>query len=140
MKHPLLLALLLLLSANKCQQNGPTMADLLNTRWQFQTVNGKPLNLPEEAERPWLQLTDDGVQGFGGCNRMMGGYELKDAELKFPGLATTRMYCESTQATENAITQALSNVDNYTFTDGVLTLRQGNTVLATLVAGEAKGE
>lgn len=140
MKHPLLFALLLLLSANKCQQNGPTMADLLNTRWQFQTVNGKPLNLPEETERPWLQLTDDGVQGFGGCNRMMGGYELKDAALKFSGVATTRMYCERTQVMENAITQALSNVDNYTFKDGVVSLRQGNTVLATLVAGEAKGE
>ncbi|MDX9749813.1 MAG: META domain-containing protein [Flavobacteriales bacterium] len=136
MRHPILLALALtVLTANKCRNEGPTMADLLNTRWEFRTVDGQAVAMPADVDRPWLRLTDDGVQGFGGCNRMMGGYELNDARLTFPGLATTRMYCEAVQKTENAITKALSEVDNYTFVDGLLSLRKGEQVLATLTAG-----
>lgn len=135
MKRPLLLmVLLLVLTANKCRKEGPTMADLMNTKWLFQSVDGQTVTMPESVERPWIQLTDDGVQGFGGCNRLMGGYELNDASLKFPGVAATRMYCEAVQKTENAITSALSKADNYTFKDGLLSLRSGDQVLATLIA------
>jgi heat shock protein HslJ len=47
------------------------------------------------------------VQGFTGCNRLMGSYEQSDAQLRFGAIATTRMACPDATAPEQAFLQAL---------------------------------
>ena len=48
------------------------------------------------------------VQGFGGCNRMMGPYERDGDNLKFGALAATKMACVDPGNPEDAFLQALA--------------------------------
>ena len=128
-----LIALTLMLTANKCKEDRPSMQDMMDKKWLFQTVGTETVRMPAGVDQPWIQLTNDGVNGFGGCNRLMGGYALDGPKLSFPGVAATRMYCEAVQKTENAITTALSRTDSYRLEDGTLTLLGAGEVVATLV-------
>ena len=47
------------------------------------------------------------VQGFSGCNRLMGSYELKEEKLTFVPMASTRMACRHGMELESAFMQAL---------------------------------
>jgi heat shock protein HslJ len=139
MKHiAIALTLLLTLSANKCREKGTAMADLKGTKWVFQTLAGNALSMPKGVETPWLQLADGGVQGHGGCNRLMGGYEQDGAKLRIMDLASTKMYCDGVMDTENTIKSTLGEVDAYPMNGEVLQLLGGGRVLATL-KGEAAG-
>lgn len=51
----------------------------------------------------------NGVQGFAGCNRLMGSYELKGENLKFGRMASTRMACQNGMELENSFMQALES-------------------------------
>lgn len=130
----MLLAIGMILSANKCKEGGDGKASLLDRKWVFQSVGGSALKMPDGAEQPWVQLTADGLQGFGGCNRLMGTYELAGERLSFPGVGSTKMYCENTQRIEDEIKSTLGRVDNFKLEGRDLKLQQGSTHLATLRA------
>ncbi len=132
---PVALTLLISLSAHTCKDSaGNSMTSLLDKKWVFQTVNGEKLSMPDGVETPWVQLAGDQLTGFGGCNRMMGSYKLGDGAISFPGLGSTKMYCEATQATENAVQQALRQTDSYKVEDGLLRLMGGGKEVASLKA------
>jgi heat shock protein HslJ len=121
------------LSANKCADtNGASEASIMDQKWVFQTLNGERLDLPAGAETPWLKLVGDQVQGFGGCNNLMGSYKMEGTNLSMPALASTKKFCEGVQPTENAIKQALGQVDSFKLDGGLLTLMGGGNALATL--------
>lgn len=113
--------LLMVLTAEKCAKGGGS-ATLMDTKWVVRSLMGGPVEMPAGAEQPWLKLTADGVQGFGGCNRLMGQYQLDGTKLSFPGLASTKMYCENTMETENAVKTALGMVDVYKLDGDLLKL------------------
>jgi heat shock protein HslJ len=128
----LALTLLITLSANKCK-NGPTeMTSLLDKKWVFQSIAGSALSLPEGTEMPWLQLAGDQLQGFGGCNNLMGGYTMEGTKLSFSDIGSTKKYCEGVQPTENAITGLLRQVDGYKMEGGLLKLLGSGKELAAL--------
>ena len=132
MKHyAIALTLLLTLSATKCVKQAASLAD---KKWVFQSVAGEAVKMPEGVELPWLQLAGEQVQGFGGCNRLMGGYTMEGTKLSFPSLASTKMYCESTMATEDAVKKALGLVDSFKLDKDVLKLMGGGKEVATLKA------
>jgi heat shock protein HslJ len=127
------LLLFVTLSANKCKNDqGVPMTDLLEKKWVFQTLAGEAVTLPEGVEKPWVQLTGDQVQGFGGCNRLMGSYVLDGAKLSFPGLGSTKKYCEGIQPVEDKVKSALSAADSFTMKGGLLTLLGAGKAVATL--------
>lgn len=132
-KFALALSLLLILSANTCNKGGG-MTSLLDKKWVFQSIAGEALKLPEGTEMPWLQLTGDLLQGFGGCNRLMGGYTMEGTALSLSNIGSTKKYCEGIQPTENAIIGLLRQVDGYKMEGGLLKLLGAGKELAALKA------
>jgi putative lipoprotein len=133
----LLLLLLVLGSANKCNDKkgaGALVQQLGNGMWALETLNGQAIGLPEGVERPWLKLVpeESRVEGHGGCNSLFGGYELEGSTLRFPGLASTKKFCEGVQGLETGFMQALNATDGFKLDGGLLTLQQGGKALATL--------
>ncbi|MBK7382851.1 MAG: META domain-containing protein [Flavobacteriales bacterium] len=134
----LTIALLLLatLSANKCaDKNGAAgMTNIADQKWIFQTLNGERLNLPDGTEAPWLKMVGDQLQGFGGCNALMGSVKLDGSNVSFPGLGSTKKFCEGVQPTENAIKGALAQVQSFKMDGGLLKLIGSAGEVATLRA------
>lgn len=133
-KLALALSLLMILSANTCKNKAGEMTSLLDKKWVFQSIAGEALKLPEGTELPWLQLAGDQLQGFGGCNRLMGGYKMEGTALNFSDIGSTKKYCEGIQPTENAITGLLRQVDGYKMEGGLLKLLGAGKELAALKA------
>jgi heat shock protein HslJ len=85
----------------------PAATQLLDdTQWDLASwtdSKGQPRTLPQASDTP-ITLnfsTESGqrrVNGFSGCNRYMGSYELKNGKLTFGPLAGTRMACAAPAA------------------------------------------
>jgi heat shock protein HslJ len=135
MRAPAFALLLIVLTANKCAQNSVDTASLKEKKWVIETLNGARPELPDGTERPWLKLEGDQLQGFGGCNALMGSYALEGSKLSFSGIGSTKKYCEGVQPTENAMKQMLGEVDSYRLDGNQLRLLGGGKELASL-AGE----
>jgi heat shock protein HslJ len=135
MKHlAIAFTLFITLSANTCKNTATDMTSLMDKKWVVQSVTGKALDLPAGTETPWLKLAGDQLQGFGGCNTLMGQYELDGTALGFSGVGSTKKYCEGIQPTETAITGMLGRVDSFKMDKGLLRLMGGGQELATLKA------
>ena len=128
------LLLLVTLSANKCNNSVTDMGSLMDKKWVFQSLAGKSLGLPEGTETPWLKLAGDQLQGFGGCNSLMGQYTLEGTSLNFPSVGSTKKYCEGIQPVETAITGMLGKVDSFKMDNGLLKLLGAGQELAALKA------
>ena len=134
------LALGLLLSANKCTNKSPGMADLASmadTKWVLQSLRGAGVDLPDGVETPWIQLdaAASKLSGFGGCNKLFGGLELNGEDLALKDIASTKKFCEGVSPTENALMDALRNTSSFKLDDGMLSLLgDGAKQLATFKA------
>ncbi len=132
----MLLALGVMLSANKCKEGDGKSGDgqgvLLDRKWVFKTVDGTDVTVPDGVEQPYLRFSADGLNGFGGCNQLMGTYAHEGQKLSFPGVGSTKMYCESTQKLEDGIKAALGRVDSYRIAGNELKLLAGGNTVATL--------
>ncbi len=87
-----------------------------------------------------LTLADGQAKGFAGCNTYFGGYELKESELKFNAIGSTKIACEGEAGQrEMEFLTALEKVANFSIVRGQLTLldSDGNLVM-TLVAPTGK--
>jgi heat shock protein HslJ len=128
----------LLLAVLACQTSQmPGGAEALgNHRWVLTELDGQPI--PDTARRNAASLQfftkENRVAGSGGCNRITGGYERTGRDgLKFSRMVSTKMACPGPDL-ETPFLRALDQVDNFSIAQGVLTLRQGPTVLARLQA------
>ncbi len=125
---PLALTLLVTMSAHKCNDKtaeaaggGDAVAgaakitSIVNSKWIVRSIKGNTVSMPDGAETPWLRLLRDGgkVEGFGGCNSVMGGFNLEGDRVDFPSLGSTKKYCESTQPTENAFMSAVRSTKTF---------------------------
>ena len=129
------LALGLMLSAGKCADKGAP-ANILDTKWMLQSIAGQAIQMPAGTEMPWLKVgADKSLSGFGGCNNLMGQVALDGANIGFPGVASTKKYCEATQKTEDAFMGVLRETKNFKLQDGLLKLMNGDKELASFTKG-----
>ena len=72
-------------------------AMLENTCWKLVRLGNEPVTLGASEKAPYMTLMHQGspVQGFSGCNRLMGSYERKGENLKFGRMASTRTACQT---------------------------------------------
>jgi copper homeostasis protein (lipoprotein) len=86
-------------------------AMLENTYWKLVRLGNEPVTLGEGEKEPYMTLMprDNRVQGFAGCNRLVGSYELKEANLKFGLMASTRMSCRDGMELEASFMRALES-------------------------------
>jgi heat shock protein HslJ len=91
-------------------------ASLTNTYWKLTELGGAPVAMAPGQEREVrITLADDGkVSGFTGCNRVMGGYSVAGATLRFTQLAGTRMACPPPlMRLESAVLAGLDSVTGF---------------------------
>ncbi|MET0514481.1 MAG: META domain-containing protein [Nitrospiraceae bacterium] len=90
-------------------------SDLQNTYWKLTALNGKPVFVADRQREPSLVLHSENlrVAGFGGCNRLMGSYEVKGHEMHFGQLAGTMMACPAGMDTEKEFLDSLPQVTRW---------------------------
>ena len=107
---------------------------MLDKAWTLSTLNGKPIEMPDGAKTPWLKVAGDQLSGFGGCNNLMGSFTLEGDRIGFPGLGSTKMFCENTSAIERSFMDALRSTDGYKLDGNLLKLMKGSAEVATMKA------
>ena len=95
--------------------NRMAVAELENTYWKLTRLGDEPVLLVEQQREPHLVLHsgDNRVDGFGGCNRLTGGYTLEGSSIGFSQMASTQMACAEGAEIERAFTAALERVRSW---------------------------
>jgi copper homeostasis protein (lipoprotein) len=88
---------------------------LENTYWKLTRPGDTSVTVTPQQREPHFILNAQTrrVGGSGGCNRLMGGYELKGDALTFSQMAATRMACPQGMDTEKAFLDALGQVKKW---------------------------
>jgi heat shock protein HslJ len=132
-------------SANKTtvtesnNSSNPT-AELLETYWKLTELNGKPIKTEENTKEVHIILKKENnrLQGFAGCNSIMGAYELKEGNhIVFTKIATTLMACPNME-TEDGLKKVLETIDNYSLKGNSLSLNKAKMPLARFEAVNLK--
>jgi uncharacterized lipoprotein YbaY/heat shock protein HslJ len=119
------------------QQCAPTHhADLRNTYWKLVELASRNAVTPEGAREIHIILSgeDSRAHGHAGCNNFFGGFEIQDATLKFSALGSTMMACPQGMDTEQAFLGALADTTAYDISGQILSLYQGDRLLARFEA------
>ena len=90
---------------------GPQFATerLENTYWKLVRLRDEPVVVAGNQREPHiiLQATDRRVAGSGGCNRLLGGYQLDGNRITFEKFASTLMACPAGMEQERVFLDAL---------------------------------
>jgi len=101
-------------------------APLAGTHWTLSRLNGEVVTAPSGKQAPYIELDDSSkrLAGSGGCNRLLGSYEVDGSSLHFRQVASTMMACPGDAMThEQAFVKALGSVDSYRIRGSILVLR-----------------
>ena len=108
-------------------------SELEETYWKLVQLRKNPVLVAPNRMEIHLRLDRQGrrAQGFAGCNRFIGGYELEGQSLRFLQLATTRMACPDGMEQEQAFLKALESTTGWNILGEHLELySQGGELLA----------
>jgi heat shock protein HslJ len=100
--------------------------DLEGKYWKLTELMGKPVSTPEHGRPAYfiLEAVEHRVQGFAGCNTIMGTYTLESGNrIRFSRVASTLMACPDMQ-TEQGFKKVLETADNYSLNGNQLTLNK----------------
>jgi copper homeostasis protein (lipoprotein) len=91
---------------------------LENIYWKLTRLGDTPVTVASQQREPHVILNSESrrVGGLGGCNRLVGSYELQGDRLTFGQMASTRMACLEGGATEQAFLEALRHVHTWKIT------------------------
>ncbi|CDM93897.1 MAG: META domain-containing protein [Limnospira sp. PMC 1291.21] len=93
----------------------PSVNSMLNKPWRllFWTKSDSMIDLVADS-KVTLEFAENSISGTGGCNRLIGGYEVKEQQLEINTLASTSMACEPELMTqESEFIQALEGVQEF---------------------------
>jgi heat shock protein HslJ len=116
---------------------GNATASLENTYWKLIRLGETPIRMASQQQEPHFVLNSQShrVNGSGGCNRLMGSYELNGDQLAFNQMAGTMMACVRGMETEKAFMDALKLVNRWKLTGQQLDLFDAaGTVIASFEA------
>ena len=84
-------------------------APLENSYWKLTRLQDQPVLVAGQQREPYLILRpqDHRVAGSGGCNRLVGSYQVEGGSLTFGQIAGTMMACPDGMATERTFLAAL---------------------------------
>jgi len=114
---------------------------LEKTEWKLVRL-GRAVVKGDDLHRPPQIVLDPEshrASGSGGCNRIMGGYELKGDKLTFDHMASTMMACPGGMATEQKFLKALAQVKRWKIAGRQLELMDGpGQVVAVFQVGDSE--
>lgn len=95
---------------------------LLDRQWTLTVLDGEPVELENEEQRPHftLQTEENRMVGYTGCNRMFGGYEIDGELLSFGPIGATKMACMETMDLEREFLAAIEATASYYVTGSEL--------------------
>lgn len=110
---------------------------LAGTSWIVVQLSGQELG-EEVGRRPSLQFDaeQERVNGFTGCNRLVGGFDSDESEMSFGELAATRMACPGASVLEVTFTDALKATTRYAIIGNQLELYDAEGVLLVRFVAE----
>lgn len=118
-------------------QGGVPDSPLRNTYWKLVRLNDAPIAVAERQREPHLifSATEPRVSGNGGCNGVMGGFDMESDQLRLRGLTGTMMACPEGMAQETRFLQALGKVARFRIAGDRLDLiDEGGVVVAQMQA------
>ena len=123
--------------ASATQAQAPA-ATLQNTYWKLVEVGGRPVAmLPQQQREAGIMLSGDSprLNGFSGCNALVGTYTQDGPALKFSQIAGTLMACTPALGElENSILEMLATTTGQRIEGQQLSLLGGTQVLARFEA------
>jgi len=128
-------------SAKQPATQAETTPPLENTYWALTKVGDTVVPESHSPRRAHFILNSEAhrVGGSGGCNGILGKYELEGDSLTFKGVAMTRMACKQGMETEQAFLTALNQVGSWKITGRKLELLDGEgRTVAEFETGPAK--
>lgn len=104
--------------------------DLYNHKWQLKTIYSKD-GSAYIYTGAFIRFDESKKQvgGNGSCNSFGGSVTIKDDQLKFGALFSTKMYCEAVQQIEDDFFAALEKVTRFEIKENCLLLYQGEKLL-----------
>lgn len=104
---------------------------LTETYWRLVEIDGQAAALGAGERELHMVLTGEGdrVRGFSGCNRFAGSYALRDGQLEFAQLASTRMACVEGMEQEQHFLDALGRTKRFTIDGDGLAIYSGEEQL-----------
>jgi copper homeostasis protein (lipoprotein) len=90
-------------------------ANLENTYWKLTRLGNDAVIVGEKQREPHVILRSQNrrVSGSGGCNSLLGSYELNGDTLTFSKMATTQMACGEGEDTAKSFLEALAQVKTW---------------------------
>jgi heat shock protein HslJ len=113
---------------------------LEKTEWRLIRLGGVVVTGDDLHRPPQIVLDPESqrASGSGGCNRIMGGYELKGDKLTFAHMASTMMACPGGMGTEQKFLKTLGQVTRWKIAKGRLELMDGaGKVVAVFEVGDS---
>jgi heat shock protein HslJ len=101
---------------------------LEKTEWRLIRLGRTAVKGDDLHRQPQIVLdpVSHRASGSGGCNRIMGGYELKGDKLTFARMASTMMACPDGMDTEQKFLKALEQVKRWRIAKQQLELMDGS--------------
>ncbi len=118
---------------------GPSVP-LEKTEWRLIRLGRATVKANDLHRAPQIALDPEShrASGSGGCNRIMGGYELKGDTLTFARMASTMMACPDGMETEQKFLRALGQVKRWKIVKRQLELKDGSgKVVATFEVADS---
>lgn len=116
-------------------------APLEGTSWKFIALGGASTSGLSQEREAQIEFNADGhrITATGGCNRLLGSYQLHGATLSIAPAGMTMMACpEPVMAQERTFTDALRATKSYRIASQTLELMDGDRVVARFRADAPK--
>ncbi|WP_371373066.1 META domain-containing protein [Thalassotalea aquiviva] len=137
MKLVLALAVIFSMLLTACSP-APIKTSELAGNWQLASFTGNE-TLQVQGDEPItlnFDSTKQSINGFAGCNRYFGQYDLSDGKLSFSKMGMTKMLCQENNEIELYFMEQLKSVAGAQIRSGKLQLTSSNgDVLLELTRG-----
>lgn len=104
--------------------------ELYNHKWQLKTIYSKD-GAAYIYTAAFIRFDESKkqVSGNGSCNSFGGSVTIKDDQIKFCAIFSTKMYCDAVQQIETDFFTALGKVTRFEIKENCLLLYQGEKLL-----------
>ncbi|MCI5718769.1 MAG: META domain-containing protein [Alistipes sp.] len=135
-----MMAVMALLVVGCCAcRKGKNAKPLVGTQWHLVRMMERDLKIAPD-QFVFTFNAEGRFAGKGACNRMMGGYTTTDkGEMKFSGVASTRMMCPDVDL-EGELGQILDKTTHYEIDGDMLMLLSNGELQAVFQATEASAD
>jgi heat shock protein HslJ len=123
-----LLCILILCIIASCNDTTPDLSKSLIGKWKVVSINDK---IVSEKSKALIEFKEDGkIGGNNGCNNFFGSFSLKDSNIKFGLMGSTKMLChEEANLTEMTFNKAISTASTIEHKDDTIVIKSKEDVI-----------